>query len=101
MGDWQPMETAPVAQRLLFWWRPVGDNPYSETVVLGQLLYGEHAGQWFTDDGRYQSAEHLTAWQYPPPPPEDRQIPERRKSYGEQNLEPGTGAMWNAGDPIR
>jgi hypothetical protein len=98
---WEPMETAPVGKRLMFWWRPIGDNPYAEVAVFGQLCYGEEAGKWFSDAGQYQSADHLTAWQFPPKAPDDRQIAERRKSSLEKRLEPTKGPMWNAGDPVR
>ncbi len=68
---WQPIETAPVGKRLIFWWRPIDGNPYAETVVIGQLSYGEHEGQWWSDSARYQDAWHLTRWMQLPTKPED------------------------------
>jgi len=70
MAEWQPIETAPVGTRLLFWWRPIGDNnKYAEAVVIGSLPYPP-TGQWWNDQaGRHQDIWHLTHWMPLPEPP--------------------------------
>ena len=64
---WMPIETAPVATRLMFWWRPIKPNPYAECCVIGNLCYqyetGERNGKWWNDAlGGEQDIWHLTHW---------------------------------------
>ena len=75
MGEWQPIETAPWGKWLLFWWVPVNDNPYAETVVKGQViapenLYEEGAKPTKYWDGHEErDLSRLTHWMPLPSPP--------------------------------
>lgn len=71
--EWQPIETAPVGVRLLFWWRPIDGNKHAEACVTGSLCYGydathghitgEKTGKWWNDQlGKEQDVWHLTHW---------------------------------------
>jgi len=67
LEGWQPIETAPVATRLMFWWRPIKPNPYAECCVIGNLCYqyetGQRNGKWWNDAlGGEQDIWHLTHW---------------------------------------
>lgn len=69
-GAWQPISSCPVGKRVMFWWRPIDNNPYAETTVTGSLCEGEFDGQWWNDQrAEYQSAWHLTRWRELPAPP--------------------------------
>lgn len=75
--EWQPIETAPVATRLMFWWRPIKPNPYAECCVVGNLCYkydtGERNGKWWNDAlGGEQDIWHLTHWMPLPEAPNEK-----------------------------
>lgn len=73
--EWQPIKTAPVGKRLQFWWRPIDNNPYAESVVTGSLCSpdSKEAGKWWNDQTAvYQGAWHLTNWRKLPTKPSDR-----------------------------
>lgn len=88
--DWQPIETAPWGKWLLLWWVPVGDNPYAETVVKGQVvapddLYGPdpkptkywdggHAGPKVDEEG-CKALDRITHWMPLPDRPASRPLP--------------------------
>jgi len=68
MREWQPIETAPLDKWVLFWWRPINDNRYAETVTMGQVSSHE-VGKWWDLTGKYQDLWHVTHWMPLPPAP--------------------------------
>lgn len=62
-NEWRPIETAPLGEYVLFWWRPIHDNnPYAESCVIGQISTHELGKWWNGQTGTYQDVWHLTHW---------------------------------------
>lgn len=62
MGEWQPIETAPLGKSVLLWWRPIDPNPYAEDVVIGTVSSHEPGMWWNGQRGEYQKLWHVTHW---------------------------------------
>lgn len=84
---WKPIETAPLDKRILLWWRPIGTNPYAQTVVCGQISSYEE-GKWFNDRSEYQDVWHVIAWQPLPKAP----------NFTEIKIMPGEMKEFDCGD---
>lgn len=69
--EWQPINTAPVSKELLLWWRPINDNKYAESVVIGTVCYGGLDDKWWNSQrGEYQDIWHITHWMLMPSAPQ-------------------------------
>jgi hypothetical protein len=67
--EWQPIETAPLNQNVLLWWRPIDDNKCAECAVIGQISFYEQGKWWNGQTGTYQDIWHVTKWMPVPAAP--------------------------------
>src|ERR1700749_4051550 len=60
--DWQPIETAPKDKNILMWWRPIDNNEWAESVVIGSVASSEEGKWWNSQRAEYQNLWHITHW---------------------------------------
>ena len=70
MTGWQPIETAPVDERVLLWFVSCNpENTYAHTAIFGQVSSYESGKYWDGAIGEYRELEWVTHWALEPEPP--------------------------------